>query len=44
MDQTNADVHTDDPQPPGGALGNSNSVWEEGNTDVPVRPNVWGEE
>ena len=29
MDQTNADVHTDDPQPPGGAMGNYGSVWED---------------
>ena len=29
MDQTTTDVHTDDPQDPGGALGNSNNVWEE---------------
>ncbi len=29
MDQTSSDVHTDDPQDPGGALSNSGNVWDE---------------
>jgi hypothetical protein len=41
MDQTNADVHTDDPQDPGGALGNSNNVWEE---ETDPKPNLFSED
>ena len=43
-EQTSATVHNDDPQDPGGALGNSMDTWDEGNTDVIVYPNVWEEE
>ena len=45
MDQTTTDVHTDNPQDPGGALGNSNNVWEE-EKELPATdnsPSVWEE-
>ena len=32
------DVHTDDPQPPGGALGNESGVWEGDEEDADLYP------
>ncbi|MBR4387929.1 MAG: hypothetical protein IKT00_01975 [Prevotella sp.] len=43
-EQTSTTVHTDDPQDPGGALGNSTNAWEDYNSNAPVNPNVWDNE
>lgn len=43
-EQTSASVY-DDPQDPGGALGNSTDMWEEDNVNMVVsNPNVWDNE
>ncbi len=34
-------VHTDDPQPPGGALAGENTIWEDEQVATPRDKSVW---